>query len=196
MNVNENPRNTKDKAVQRRSKYYDWLAETINIDGIETIERNHLFDNKYFTSGGIRLHYKSLMDPFEGVKVGILLEAGFDTVTPFTRVTIGSWTLDRTMGTAGLEGQIHDNNATDIACYDPGYTFVEKLQTIAKMFRQQQPGTPARPNLMRQYYDVYCLLDHSSVEAFIGTPEYKAHKANRFSTLGGQPGLFVKRPRN
>ena len=181
MNVNENPRNTKDKAVEGRRNYYDWLADTIKIDGIETIERDHLFDNKYFTSGGVRLHYKSLTDPVEGVKEGILLEAGFDTVTPFTRVPISSWALDRAMATAALKGQIHDNNAADIPCYDPGYTFVEKLQTIARMFRQEQTGTPARPNLMRQYYDVYCLLDHPSVQAFIGTPEYKAHKSDRFS---------------
>lgn len=30
--------------------------------------------------------------------------------------------------------------AVDTICYDPDYTFVEKLQTIATKFRQQQNG--------------------------------------------------------
>ncbi len=37
-----------------------------------------------------------------------------------------------------------------------------------------------RANLMRQYYDVYCLLAHPEVLDFIGTEAYRAHKAERF----------------
>ncbi len=33
---------------------------------------------------------------------------------------------------------------------------------------------------MRHYYDVYCLLGDLEVQAFIGTPEYQAHKEKRF----------------
>lgn len=33
---------------------------------------------------------------------------------------------------------------------------------------------------MRQYYDVYCLLDSPEVLTFIGTSEYAAHKKKRF----------------
>ncbi len=33
---------------------------------------------------------------------------------------------------------------------------------------------------MRQYYDIYCLLEHPLVLDFIGTSEYRAHKENRF----------------
>ena len=33
---------------------------------------------------------------------------------------------------------------------------------------------------MRQYYDVYCLLDNEEVQAFIGTQEYIDHKQKRF----------------
>src|SRR5262249_47694373 len=33
---------------------------------------------------------------------------------------------------------------------------------------------------MRHYYDVYSLLRRPDVQAFIGTDEYKAHKAKRF----------------
>ncbi len=73
-----------------------------------------------------------------------------------------------------------DNSAFDILCYHPGYTFVEKLQTIATKFRQEQNGAAVRPNLMRQYYDIARLLDYSDVQQFIGTPEYHAHKNERF----------------
>lgn len=33
---------------------------------------------------------------------------------------------------------------------------------------------------MRHYYNVYCLLHEALVIAFIGTPEYTAHKTKRF----------------
>jgi hypothetical protein len=33
---------------------------------------------------------------------------------------------------------------------------------------------------MRQYYDVYCLLDRKEVQAFIVTEAYQQHKAKRF----------------
>jgi hypothetical protein len=49
-----------------------------------------------------------------------------------------------------------------------------------KQFRQEQADGLARPNLMRQYYDVYCLLGNEYVQKFIGTHEYEAHKAERF----------------
>lgn len=181
MNVNENPNNTKPNAVEGRRKYYDWLAQTIKIEGITSIERDHLFDNKYFTSGGVRLHYTTKTEPVLGVKEGILLEAGFDTVTPNTTHTISSWALDKANRSGLIGKDVIDNRAADVACYHPGYTFVEKLQTIARMFRQEQTGTAPRANLMRQYYDVYCLLGHGDVQTFISTPEYKAHKAERFN---------------
>ncbi len=33
---------------------------------------------------------------------------------------------------------------------------------------------------MRQYYDIYCLLDNEQVQKFIGTDEYEQHKQDRF----------------
>jgi hypothetical protein len=69
----------------------------------------------------------------------------------------------------------------DIKCYHPGYTFVEKLQTISTKYRtEQQDPTKKSKNLMRQYYDVYCLLDYKPVLDFIGTEAYSAHKEKRF----------------
>ncbi len=100
--VNENPKNQKSNAVASRKAFYDWLAENIKIDGIISIERDTIFDDTdYYRSGGIRLHYKSITDPVEGVKEGVLLEAGFDTVTPNNNFTIGSWALDKANASAG-----------------------------------------------------------------------------------------------
>ena len=177
--INENPNNTKLTNVKARKEFYDWLADNIKINGIISVIRDDAFDDKdYYRSGGIRLIYKSSFNNIAGIKEGILLEAGFDTVTPNHKVTIGSWALEKALKTSGID--ILDNGATDVSCYDPGYTFVEKLQTIATKFRKEQTGNEERPNFMRQYYDVYCLLNDKSVQNFIGTPAYMAHKKKRF----------------
>lgn len=73
-----------------------------------------------------------------------------------------------------------DNRAKDVACYHPGYTFVEKLQTISTKYRKQQEEGDFPANFMRHYYDVYRLLQVDEVKEFIGTPEYAAHKERRF----------------
>lgn len=179
LGVNENPKNIKDKSVQSRKEYYDWLADHIKIDGIVSIERDYTFDDEaYYRSGGIRLHYDAKTGHADGVKEGILLEAGFDTVTPNKQISISSWAFDKAIATPNIS--IIDNRAIDIACYHAGYTFVEKLQTIATKYRQEQNGAEPRPNLMRQYYDIYSLLENKDVQDFIGTPEYHKHKKTRF----------------
>ncbi|WP_241664775.1 nucleotidyl transferase AbiEii/AbiGii toxin family protein [Seonamhaeicola maritimus] len=179
LEVNENPKNTKSKSVQSRKTFYDWLANHIKIDGIVSIERDTAFDDEaYYRSGGIRLHYEAKTGHVDGVKEGILLEAGFDTVTPNSQITISSWAFDKASGSPNIS--FIDNRAFDIACYHPGYTFVEKLQTIATKYRQEQNGGAVRPNFMRQYYDVYCLLEHKDVQDFIGTKAYHEHIQARF----------------
>jgi predicted nucleotidyltransferase component of viral defense system len=40
--------------VQSRKDFYDWLAKTIRIDGIEKVERDTAFDNRALMSAGIR----------------------------------------------------------------------------------------------------------------------------------------------
>jgi len=181
LKVNENPKNTKAGAVESRKNFYDWLAANIQIDGIISIERDTAFDDtEHYRSGGIRLSYRSATEAIVGVKEGILLEAGFDTVTPNRKMTISSWAFDKAILSKGVK--ISDNRAAGIACYHPGYTFVEKLQTIATKFRQEQQGAVPRTNVMRQYYDVSRLLENEEVRQFIGTPEYKAHKQARFPT--------------
>lgn len=179
LGVITDPQNTKKEAIESRKKYYDWLKDNIKIDGIISIERDTEFDNiRTYNSGGIRLHYKTLADKVGGLKEGILLEVGFDTVKPNQPLTISSWAYDRAAATPGLN--ITDNRAFDIACYHPGYTFVEKLQTIVTKFRREQETGQEKQNLLRQYYDVYSLLDNSLVQEFIGTNDYKKHKESRF----------------
>jgi hypothetical protein len=73
-----------------------------------------------------------------------------------------------------------------VACYDPGYTFVEKLQTISTKFRRQQEEKDRPIDFMRHYYDIYGLLQRAEVQAFIGTDAYKAHKARRFRQADNQ----------
>jgi hypothetical protein len=179
LGVIADPHNLKKEAVESRRRYYDWLKDNIKIDGIIAVGRDTDFDNeRTYNSGGIRLYYNTVTNPVAGLKEGILLELGFDTVTPNQPLTISSWAYDRAASTAGIG--ITDNRAIDIACYHPGYTFVEKLQTIVTKFRREQETKQEKQNLMRQYYDVYSLLAHPLVQEFIGTDEYKTHKAARF----------------
>jgi hypothetical protein len=179
LGVEENPRKTKDKHIASRKIFYDWLASEIKIDGIISVTRDTAFDDEdYYRSGGIRLLYESKTTAVDGVKEGILLEAGFDTVTPNTNLIISSWAFDKAAANTAIN--ILDNRAIDITCYHPGYTFVEKLQTIATKFRQEQMDGKERPNYLRQYYDVACLLGNNDVQQFIGTEEYEIHKKARF----------------
>ena len=56
--INENPKNVKPNNVEARRQFYEWLAGTIKIDGIISVDRDTAFDDTvYYRSGGIRLHY-------------------------------------------------------------------------------------------------------------------------------------------
>jgi len=143
------------------------------------IEDVEFDDKEKFRSGGIRLYYESYTPTLEGLKDGILLEAGFDTVTPNSPIDISSWIWEHLIS-IGVHINYINNTATGVQCYHPGYTLVEKLQTIVRKYRNKDnPGASDDKNFMRQYYDVYCLLGNSDIQAFIGTPEYVAHKAAR-----------------
>lgn len=94
LHVKTGRNHTKLRHIESRRKFYDWLAETIRINGIYKVERDTAFDNKQLFSGGIRLFYKSVTDSLEGLKTGVLLEAGFDVVAPNTAKDISSWAYD------------------------------------------------------------------------------------------------------
>jgi hypothetical protein len=169
----------KTEVREGRKAFYDLLSAKIQIDGIIKVERDTAFDDtEKYRSGGIRLYYTSYAQAINGLKDGILLEAGFDTVAPNRSVTISSWVMDH-VKSMNMVFEYIDNTALNVLCYLPGYTLVEKIQTIVNKYRKEtQGGQPV--NFMRQYYDVYCLLKNPEVQKFIGTPEYLAHKTARF----------------
>lgn len=175
---------TKAAHIESRRGFYDRLAQTIRIDGITHVTRDTVYDNDTLMSGGIRLSYEKIGPAVEGLKDGILLELGFDDVTPNEAVDIGSWAYDY----AADKVEIIDNRARGVRCYDPGRTLVEKLQTISTKFRRQQESGEFPANFMRHYYDVYALLQQPGVQAFVGTEAYQAHKAKRFRS-GDDPDL-------
>jgi hypothetical protein len=167
----------KTRHIESRQQFYDWLADSIQINGISSVERDHMFDDDKFRSGGIRLHFDSTSDNPAGLKEGILLETGFDDTQPNSPRTISSWAYDKAAESAVA---VKDNRAIDVPCYNPGYTFVEKLQTVSTKYRQQQEKGEMPQNFMRHYYDISQLLGHPDVAAFIGTPEYQERKKVRF----------------
>jgi hypothetical protein len=163
--------------IKTRTDFYDWLAQTIKIDGISKAERDAAFDDiPNYRSAGIRLNYTSVTEALEGLREGVLLEVGFDTVAPNTPKDISSWIYDYAVSKV----DIIDNRAKAVPCYDPRYTFVEKLQTISTKFRKQQADGSDPVEFVRHYYDVYELLKRPEVQKFIGPEEYKAHKQARF----------------
>lgn len=166
----------KEAHCESRKNFYDWLADSIKIDGIDTVRRDADFDDGKYRSGGVRLHYRSTTGLLSGLKDGILLEVGFDDVTPNNPKDISSWAYDYAVDKV----PVIDNRARNVKCYHPGYTLVEKLQTISTKYRQQQKEGTFPVNFMRHYYDVYCLLQTPDVQNFIGTPAYQQHKKKRF----------------
>jgi hypothetical protein len=163
--------------IRTRKDFYDWLSQTIEISGISKAERDTAFDDlPDYRSAGIRLNYISVSEPMRGLREGVLLEVGFDTVAPNTPRDISSWAYDH----AASKVDIVDNRAKAVPCYDAGYTFVEKLQTVSTKFRNQQAEASQPVEFMRHYYDIYKLLGEPEVQGFIGTEAYKAHKRARF----------------
>lgn len=179
MSVAVNPNQQKAKHVKSRQDFYDWLAGKIMIDGIATVERDPEFDDKkYFRNGAIRLTYDKHTDALPGIRADVLLEVGFAKVAPNVPRTISSWLYDRAVRD---NVEIMDNRAIDVACYHPGYTFLEKLRAISTKFRKQQEGG-SEINFTRHYYDVYYLLSNPEVCGFIGTEDYKAYKKKCFGS--------------
>ncbi len=176
MTVFTGKNHSDEKHILSRSNYFDWLANAISIPGI-VAARDHAFDDSKFRNAGIRLNYESHFEQLPDVKDGVLLEVGFDDTTPNQKFGIASWAFEEA---AKANVTIVDNRATEVPCYLPQYTFVEKLQTISTKFRKQQESGSFPANFMRHYYDVYRLLEVPEVQNFIGTEAYTEHKNKRF----------------
>lgn len=123
-----------------------------------------------------------MTEALDSLREGVLLEVGFNTVAPNAPKDISSWIYDHAAGKV----DIIDNRAKAVPCYDPGYTFVEKLQTVSTKFRNQQADGSDPIEFMRHYYDIYELLRRPEVQRFIGTEAYKAHKQARFRQADNQ----------
>jgi len=178
LGINENPKNNKPNNVKKRLAFYDQLAQALTIDGFEKIERDVTYDDtRNYRSGGIRLFYPSFFDAVPGIKEGVLLEVGFNTVTPNSPVDISSWALKRA---EQAQVPVRNNTAIGILCYDLRYTFVEKLQTIVTKYRLMLKTQQMQVNFLRQYYDVYQLLQLKEVQDFLKTQEYQNHKRHHF----------------
>jgi len=170
----------KDNHTEKRRAYFDNLATHISIPGIVSVERDSDFDDLVqMRHAGIRLVYPSVFSMLPTLKTGVLLEIGFGPVDPTVEKDIDSWAYRLAIESGE---SIRDNRGIGISCYRPEYTFVEKLQAISTKFRGQQAQESGSfpPNFLRHYYDIYCLLEHSDVQQFIGTQDYIKKKEDHF----------------
>lgn len=185
MDVKTNKNNMKPAHVESRRKYFDWLVTSIKIDCITKVEYDpSVTQDEKARNADILLHYeKQASTTLAKLKDEILLEVGFDDVEPCTQKDISSWGFDYGVK-AGLK--FEDTRALNVKCYNPEYTFVEKLQAVSTKFCQhQETGTMAR-NFLRHYYDLYQLLGLKEVRDFIGTDKYFKHKKKRFRSKDEQ----------
>jgi hypothetical protein len=180
LQVDTKPNHDKLQHIESRRQFFEKLRDKIEIPGIITVERDTTYDDDNLRNAGLRLHYKNLFDSIPGLKDGILLEVGFDKTTPNRSITISSWVVQFA---DNKKLQHADNRALGILCYNPEYTFVEKLQTVVKKYGQFKETGKLSPNFLRHYYDINQLLDLREVQIFIGTPEYLEHKKQRFKTM-------------
>lgn len=163
--------------VKARFAFFDELAAQIRITGIE-VERNRSHDHPKATSAGINLNYVSHFPPDPALKSEVLLELGFHQTAPNEDRNFTSWTLEKALA-VGLD--VIDNRAKGVKCFNPEYTFVDKLQTICRYYRQYRDGKdgekPLPRKFLRHYYDFYMLLGVDRVVGFIGSKGYEEYKA-------------------
>lgn len=177
-----NLKGDKSAHVVARFAFYDGLAAQIKIDGIAA-ERNRGYDDPKAQNGGISLKYHSHFPPTPKLKPEVLLEVGFDKTAPNEPRDFGSWALVRAQE---KKADVVDNRALGVRCFNPEYTFVDKIQTICRRFRQfRDRNDPAKDKpqfFLRHYYDLYMLLEVPRVKAFIGTDDYEAYKMQKLKT--------------
>ena len=179
IEVKTGKNHTKQIHIDSRRAFFNHLVKNINISGISKVGYAPFTnEDKQVRSAGIVLSYETkISEKIDKLKEGILLEVGFDNVEPYTEKDITSWVYEYALK-AGVE--FEDNKACKIKCYNPEYTFVEKLQAISTKFRQQQKSGVMSRNFLRHYYDLYKLLELHRVRAFIGSQEYFEYKNQRF----------------
>ena len=180
LQVDTNPNHERPTHIESRRVFYEKLRDKIKIPGITTVERDTTYDDETLRNAGLRLSYETHFGSIAALKDGILLEVGFDQTAPNRSVTISSWIVQFA---EAKKLQYPDNRALDIPCYNPEYTFVEKVQAVVRKYGQFKGTGKIPPNFLRHYYDIHQLLDVDAVQKFIGTPEYSEHKKKRFKSL-------------
>src|SRR5271166_1179960 len=180
LQVDTNPNHEKPTHIESRRSFYEKLRDKIKIPGIMSVERDTTYDDQTLRNAGLRLSYETHIGSIAGLKDGILLEVGFDQTAPNRSVTISSWIVQFA---EAKKLQYADNRAPDIHCYNPEYTFVEKVQAVVRKYGQFKATGKIPTNFLRHYYDIHQLLDVEAVQEFIGTPEYLEHKKKRFKSL-------------
>jgi Nucleotidyl transferase AbiEii toxin, Type IV TA system len=191
LQVDTNPNHERPQHVESRRQFFEKLRDKIKISGITAVERDTTYDDEQLRNAGLRLRYESLFGSITGLKDGILLEVGFDQTTPNRAVTVSSWVVQFA---EAKKLQYADNRALETLCYNPEYTFVEKLQAVVRKYGQFKGTGKISANFLRHYYDINQLLDLKEVQAFIGTPEYLEHKKKRFKSMNqnvAESGAFT-----
>lgn len=173
-----------EKHRESRRRYFDWLRDFLQskVPGLADVQRDESFDDRHkYRNGGIRLYYETKFAIAPGLKEGILLEVGFDRTAPNQPKTITSWAYEKARQSGGI--QVVDNRASGVPCYEPKYTFVEKLQAVVRkyrLFKEQNQKQSLPANFLRHYYDLFQLIDLPDVQAYIGTSDYESYKKERF----------------
>ena len=112
--------------IKGRREFFGSVTDKLNIPAMQ-FRRDHNFDEpQKMRSAGIRGEYHSLFSALSALKPGIILELGFDQTAPNVPCNISSWALDKALS---LNIDVIDNQAKQVKCYCPEYTFIEKLQT-------------------------------------------------------------------
>jgi len=127
-------------------------------------------------SGGIRLSYKSMMPKVGDLREGVLLEAGFDTVTPNAAKDISSWAYDY----AAPKIDIIDNRAKASRA-------TTRATPLSKSYRRFRRSSASSRRKRKEIHRLHAALLRCAqlahapeVQEFIGTDAYKEHKAKRF----------------
>ena len=110
-------------------------------------------------------------------------------------VTISSWIVQF----AEIKKlQYADSRAPGIPCYNPEYTFVEKVQAVVRKYGEFK-GTGKSQPISSDTTTINQLLDVDAVQKFIGTAEYLEHKRKRFKSLNqdvAKSGAFTLQDEN
>jgi hypothetical protein len=141
LQVNTNPNHEKPQHIESRRVFYEKLRDKIKIPGITAVERDTTYDDETLRNAGLRLTYETHFCSIAGLKDGILLEVGFDQTAPNLAVPISSWVVQFA---DARKLQYADNRALEIPCYNPEYTFVEKVQAVVRKYGQLCSGVGVR----------------------------------------------------